>query len=113
MASRTESKARAAIEDLNKERPLDVHYIELDLMKLTQQRHVQSSLPPRKTSCTFSSTTQASWMPLQAHRRRHRAVLSGQPPHPLCPLSAPRTNHGEDGEGVRPPCRLINLSSLP
>lgn len=38
MASRTESKARSAIDELNKEKPVDIHYLNLDLKNLNSAK---------------------------------------------------------------------------
>lgn len=113
MASRTESKARAAIEDLNKERPLDVHYIELDLMKLSSAKGCADQFAAKEDKlhilvnnagimgCPYKLTDDGIEQSFQVNHLTHFALF--QHLEPIMAKTGRESGH---------PARLINLSSF-
>lgn len=113
MASRTESKARAAIEELNKESPLDVHFIEIDLMKLSSAKTCAEQFLAKESrldilitnagvmAVPYKLTDDGIEQSFQVNHLTHFALFQQ-----LAPLMA------KTGKETGHPSRLINLSSF-
>jgi NAD(P)-dependent dehydrogenase (short-subunit alcohol dehydrogenase family) len=113
MASRTESKAKAAIEELNTERPLDIHFLQIDLMDLSSAKTCAAQFLSKESrldilvanagvmAVPYKLTDEGIEQSFQVNHLTHFALFQ---------LLAPTM--AKTGIESGHPARLINLSSF-
>ena len=113
MASRSEDKAKAAIEQLQSEKKVEVHYINLDLMKLSSAKKCAEEFKSKETrldilicnagvmAVPFKLTDDGIEQSFQVNHLTHFALFRN-----LEGIMA------KTGKESRHPARLVNLSSF-